>query len=124
MPCRVEIQCECAFTYMNAVFRKNLTDAFSVDAIAVDTAFGTGRRTRRWHDRARFCRTTVTCIRGVSDHLGAGRRAKKGAAKWGSLTPHWSLCSAATAAPTRERRHRAQPAANGKPQTRKEIERP
>ena len=54
MPSRVEIQCECAFTYMNAVFRKNLTDVFSVDATAVDTASDTGRRTRRWHDRARF----------------------------------------------------------------------
>ena len=59
---QAEIQCECAFTYMNAVFRKNLTDAFSVDATAVDTAFDTERRTRRWHDRARFCRTTKTRI--------------------------------------------------------------
>jgi hypothetical protein len=74
MPSQAEIQCECAFIYMNAVFRKNLTDAFSVDENGVDTASDTGRRTRRWHDRARFCRTTVTCIWGVSDpgQLGAG----------------------------------------------------
>jgi len=74
MPSQAEIQCECAFTYLNAVFRKNLTDVFSVDATAVDTASDTGRRTRRWHDRARFCWTTVTCILGVSDprKLGAG----------------------------------------------------
>jgi hypothetical protein len=32
---------------MNAVFRKNLTDALAVDANHVDTASDTGRRTRR-----------------------------------------------------------------------------
>jgi hypothetical protein len=32
------MQCECAFTFMNAVFRKNLTDALAVDANHVDTA--------------------------------------------------------------------------------------
>ena len=37
---------------------------------------------------------------GVSDPLRAARGAKKGAAKWGSLTPRLSLCSAATAAQT------------------------
>jgi hypothetical protein len=41
VPSRVEIQCECAFTYMNAVFRKNLTDALAVDANHVDTASDT-----------------------------------------------------------------------------------
>jgi hypothetical protein len=62
MPSEAEIQYECAFTYMNAGFRKNLTDAFSVDANGVDSASDIGRLTRRWHDRARFCRTTVTYI--------------------------------------------------------------
>ncbi len=42
MPSQAEIQCECAFTYMNAVFRKNLTDALSVDAHDVDKASDTG----------------------------------------------------------------------------------
>ena len=28
-PFQAEIQCECAFTYMNAVSRKNLTDALA-----------------------------------------------------------------------------------------------
>ena len=37
MPSQAEIQCECAFTYMNAVLRKNLTDALSVDATDLDT---------------------------------------------------------------------------------------
>ena len=41
MPSRVKIQCECAFTYMNAVFRKNLTDALAVDANDVDNASDT-----------------------------------------------------------------------------------
>jgi hypothetical protein len=32
------IRCECAFTYMNAVFRKNLTQLMAVEANDVDTA--------------------------------------------------------------------------------------
>jgi hypothetical protein len=51
-------------------------------------------------DRARFGRTNVKCIGGVSDPWRAGRGAKKGAANWGSLTPRLSLCSAATTVPT------------------------
>ena len=42
MPSRVKIQCECAFTYMNAVFRKNLTDRLAVDTNDLDTASDTG----------------------------------------------------------------------------------
>ena len=38
VPSRAAIRWKCAFTYMNAVFRKNLTDAFEVDANDVDTA--------------------------------------------------------------------------------------
>jgi hypothetical protein len=45
-------------------------------------------------------RMIATCMWGVSDPLRAGRGAKKGAAKWGSLTPPLSLCSAATASRT------------------------
>ena len=60
MPSQAEIQCECAFTYMNAVFRKNLTDARAVDANDVDTAFDTGGALGDGRDRARFCRTTAT----------------------------------------------------------------
>jgi hypothetical protein len=44
-------------------------------------------------------RTIATCMRDVSDPLRAGRGAKKGAAKWGSLTPR-RLSSASTAART------------------------
>jgi hypothetical protein len=74
VPSRVEIQCECAFTYMNAVSRKNLTDARAGDANDVDTASRTGGALDDGTDRARFCRTNATCIWGVSDprELGAG----------------------------------------------------
>ena len=41
MPIQAEVQCECAFTYMNAVSRKNLTSALAVDANDVDTAADT-----------------------------------------------------------------------------------
>ncbi len=44
-------------------------------------------------------RMIMTGMWGVSDPRRAGRGAKKGAAQFGSLTPQWLLCSAATAAP-------------------------
>jgi hypothetical protein len=52
---------------MNAVFRKNLTDALAVAANDVDTACDTGGGLDDGWDRARFCRTNATCIWGVSD---------------------------------------------------------
>ena len=42
MPSQAEIRCECAFTYMNAVFRKNLTESMAVDANDENAAFDTG----------------------------------------------------------------------------------
>ena len=38
MPFWAWIRCECAFHYMNAVFRKNLTGVLAVDANHMDTA--------------------------------------------------------------------------------------
>jgi hypothetical protein len=118
------IRWKCAFTYMNAVSRKNLTDA-RVQLMrqtwaprSPASAFGGVT------DIAPSRRMIVTCMWGVSDPLRAGRGAKKGAAKWGSLTPYRPLCSDATAAPTRDRRHRTPPAADVKPQTGKKMERP
>ena len=32
VPSQVEIRCGCAFTYVNAVFRKNLTEALAINA--------------------------------------------------------------------------------------------
>jgi hypothetical protein len=74
VPSQAEIQCECAFTYMNAFCRKSLTDALAVDTNDLDTAGDTGGALNDVRDRARFCRTNATCIWGVSDprELGAG----------------------------------------------------
>jgi hypothetical protein len=61
VPSQVEIRCECAFTYMNAVFRKNLTDALAVDANDVDTAAAeTSGALDDGRNRARFLRTKAT----------------------------------------------------------------
>ena len=54
---------------MNAVFRKNLTDARTVDANHVDIASDTSGALGDDRDKAPFCRTTATCIWGVSDPL-------------------------------------------------------
>jgi hypothetical protein len=67
VPSQAEIQCECAFTHLNAVFRKNLTDAFALDANDVDAGFDTGGALNHVSDRARSCRTNATRIWGVSD---------------------------------------------------------
>jgi hypothetical protein len=96
--------------------------ARAVNANDMRTALDTGAAFGGVTSIAPSRRMIVTCMWGVSDPLRAGRGAKKGAAKWGSLTPHWLLCSAARAAPTRERRHRAPPAADGKAQTGSKIE--
>ena len=52
MPSQARIQCECAFTYMNAVSGKNLTGVFS--SMEVDAGVRTRhrRRTRRCHGRS------------------------------------------------------------------------
>jgi hypothetical protein len=45
VPSQAEIRCECAFTYMNAVFRKNLTESMAVDANDEDATPDTGGAT-------------------------------------------------------------------------------
>jgi hypothetical protein len=85
VPSQAEIQCECAFTHMNAVFRKNLTDALAVDANGVDTASDTGGALNDGRERARFCRMNATCIWGVSDPRFSGRRTSTGGWQRGSL---------------------------------------
>jgi hypothetical protein len=100
MPSRAEIQCECAFTHMNARSRQNLSDA----ATAQMNRERGGRRKGGALDSvigiALSRRTIMTCMWGVSDPRRVGRGAKMGAAKWGSLTPGLSLCAAVTAART------------------------
>jgi hypothetical protein len=98
VPFQAEIRCECAFTCMNAVSRKNLTDAQTESANNVRTALDAGAAFGGVAGIAPSCRMIATCIWGVSDPLRVGRGAKTGAAKWGSLTPHWPLRSAVTAA--------------------------
>jgi hypothetical protein len=50
------------------------------------------------NDDALCSRTNEICKWGVSDPLRAGPGAKKGAAQWGSLTPHLPPTAVATAA--------------------------
>jgi hypothetical protein len=123
VPFQAEIRCECAFTCMNAVSRKNLTDVHTESANNVRTALDAGAAFGGVAGIAPSCRMIATCMWGVSDPLRAGRGAKKGAAKWGSLTPRWR------SARLRHRRRletggtERRPAADGKPRTAKKIER-
>jgi hypothetical protein len=64
--------------------------ARAVNVNDVRTALDTGAAFGGVTGIAPSRRTIVTCMWGVSDPLRAGRGAKKGAAKWGSLTPRWS----------------------------------
>jgi hypothetical protein len=109
VPSQVEIRCGCAFTYMNAVFRKNLTEALAINANDEDTVLGTGGAFYGVTGIALSRRTIVTWTSGVSDPLRAGRGAKKGAAKWGSLTPHCRSARLRQRRRLRHRRHRAPP---------------
>jgi len=108
VPSQMEIRC--AFTYMNAVFRKNLTEALAINANDEDTALGTGGAFDGVTGIALSRRTIVTCTWGVSDPRRAGPGAKKGAAKWGSLTPHCRFARLRQRRRLRHRRQRAPPA--------------
>jgi hypothetical protein len=107
---RAAIRRQCAFTYMNAVSRKNLTDGRAQLRRTTCAPRSAQRRIRRCHRHRAVSPDDSAMHAGRERPLRAGRRAKKGAAKWGSLTPQWPLRSAATAAPTQDRRHRAPPA--------------
>ena len=67
VPSQVEIRCGCAFTYMNAVFRKNLTEALAINANDEDTALDTGAAFGGVTGIATSRRMTATCMWGVSD---------------------------------------------------------
>jgi hypothetical protein len=73
---------------MNAVSRKNLTEALAINANDEDTVLGTGGAFYGVTGIALSRRTVVTCTSGVSDPRRASHGAKKGAAEWGSPTPH------------------------------------
>ena len=87
MPSQAKIRCECAFTYMNAVFRQNLTESMAVDVNDDHATLDASRALCGATGIALSRRTIVTRTFGVSDPLRAGRGAKKGAAKWGSSRP-------------------------------------
>jgi hypothetical protein len=61
VPSQVEIRCGCAFTYMNAVFRKYLTEALAGVANDEDTAVYTGGASSSVTGIALSRRTIVTC---------------------------------------------------------------
>jgi len=114
-------RCECAFTYINAVFRENLTVARAQECEPRAHSARHRRRIRRCHRHRAVSRDDVAMHVGRERPLRAGRGAQKGAAEWGSLTPRCTLCSVATAAPTSDRRHKAPPAADGKPRIGKKM---
>ena len=99
VPSQAEIRCECAFSDMNARSRQNLSEAATARMNRVRSGRGKGGALASVLGMALSRRTTVTGMRGVSDPLRAGRGAKKGAAKWGSLTPHLPSCFVAITAP-------------------------
>jgi hypothetical protein len=92
-----------ARSHMNAVIRKNLTDALAVDANDVDTASDTSGALGDGRDRARFCRTIVTCIWGVSDHPNKARDRVRGVAEGVAHTPDVSVTAPDSRAPTARR---------------------
>ena len=100
---RVAIRRKCAFTYMNAVFRKNLTDAFSIEATAVDTAFDTERRTRRWLGQSAVLPDDNDMHLGRERPPKTGRGTMIGGWQRGSLTPQMPPSLLLTAAPTATR---------------------
>jgi hypothetical protein len=101
----VRIQSECALTLINAGSRRNLTGAL---IRTVRPKYAAARSTN-YSGCIQFNRTNVTRKWGVSDPLRTGRGAKKGAAKWGSLTPHLPPTVVATYASAATGRQKAPP---------------
>jgi hypothetical protein len=109
LPPQFSIQRRCALTYMNASSGRNLSRAVKRRGNATLVAAESCGALHNCQRHALFVRTNATSVLGVSDPSRIGRGAKKGAAKWGSLTPTASDGgrAAAVAAPWggTERRH-------------------
>ena len=75
---RAAIQRKCAFTYRNAVSRKNLTDARAVNANDVRTALDIGAAFGGVTGIVPPRRMMVTCMWGVSDPCGPGLGRRRG----------------------------------------------
>ena len=104
---RAAIQRKCAFTYMNAVFRKNLTEALAGDANDEDTALDPGGAFSAVTGTALSRRTIVTWTFG-RERPPAGRpRGEEGGSH---LTPHCRSARLRQRRRLRHRRHRAPPA--------------
>jgi hypothetical protein len=88
---RAAIQRKCAFTYMNATSRRNLSGALTAEMNRARNGPRKGGALDSVTGIALSRRMIVTCMWGVSDPLRAARGAKKGAARWGSLTPLGAL---------------------------------
>ena len=102
-PPRFRIQSECALTNMNAVSGENLTSRVLTDDVVAGASQDTGGALRSVTDRARFCRTTRTCIWGVSDSRKPGPEPGSGGGRRGSLTPQMPPSPLLTAAPAAAR---------------------
>ena len=90
----VRIQSDCAPIIKNPRSGQNLTAKKITTRLRDDAAL----RSTDDSDDAMCSRTNETRKWGVSDPLRTGRGPKKGAAKWGSLTPHLPLTAIAKAA--------------------------
>jgi hypothetical protein len=99
VPSQAEIQCECAFTYMNAVFRKNLTEALAVGANGVRH----WRRTRRWHGQSAVLPDDRDMLLLRERPPKTGRGTVIGGWQRGSLTPQMPPSLLLTAEPTATR---------------------
>ena len=88
---------------MNAVSGENLSVVFLFDEVHGGVAHDTGGALGDVTDEARFCRTTATCIWGVSDPpFSSAWTAIRGWQR-GSLTPQMTPSLLLTAAPTATR---------------------
>jgi Ni/Co efflux regulator RcnB len=114
VPSRVEIQCECAFTYMNAVFRRKPDRRVPVDEVDAGMIHNTGGALRSVKDEARVVPDDSDMHLGVSDPPKTRLRTELKGWPRGSLTPRpwpWSAAAAArTAKPA------AQSAAGARPE--------
>ncbi len=112
VPSQMEIQCECALTYMNAVSGKNLTGVFSLMKADASVTHDTSGALGDDRDRARFCRTTATWIWGVSDPLPAEAWGRdRGVAEGGRSRPRCLLHCCRQPRQLRHGRHKAPPVA-------------
>jgi hypothetical protein len=118
---RAAIRQKCAFTYMNATSRRNLSGALTAEMNRARNGPGKGGALDSVTGIALSRRMIVTCMWGVSDPLRAARGAKKGAARWGSLTPPRRPARLRQRRGLRNRRHRTPPASDRRPLTDKNI---